>query len=128
MLTLGAHDLFEGDDVLVVQPLQQLDLPDCCDWEALLLVVHPDFLQGHLLLGDHVSRQEHFTIGALPNRVPLVVAARAADGSKSATGFLSFIITVYPSVLSRKETFEWMQRLMSYDKGIFNAVACKNLL
>ena len=52
--TLRAYNLFQGDDIFVVKPLQQLDLSDGCDGEAFLLVVHPDLLQCHTFMAVQV--------------------------------------------------------------------------
>lgn len=59
MLTLRAHDLLEVDDILMVQVLEKLDFADGGDGEALLLIVHPDLLQGHKLIGLVVCGKVH---------------------------------------------------------------------
>ena len=46
--SLDSH-LFQFQDIDVVQLLQQLDLSERSDWEAILLIVHQNLLQRHNL-------------------------------------------------------------------------------
>ena len=65
--TLRADNLPQVDDVGVVQILEQLNLADGCDGKALLLCVHPDLLQRHLISVPLVSCQIHLHANGLSN-------------------------------------------------------------
>jgi hypothetical protein len=77
-LTLGAHNLLQGDNIFVVQPFQQLNLPDGGDGEALLLIVHPDLLQGNLVVVPQVIGKEDLPIGSFSYLRQFLVAAQTA--------------------------------------------------
>jgi hypothetical protein len=62
--TLHGH-LLKPQDILVGQHLQQLDLAQCGDGEAVLLVVHKNLLERVDLARVAVSRFVHLSKGAL---------------------------------------------------------------
>ena len=75
--TLRTDNLLEADDVLMLEPLQQLDLSDGCDWKSLLLIFHSDFLKGQVWAGCvDGPPQEDFSICALADLLALGIAAQ----------------------------------------------------
>ena len=76
--TLRTDNLLEADDILMLQPLQQLDLSDGCDWKSLLLIFHSDFLEGQVWAGGvDGPPQEDFSICALADLLALGIAAHS---------------------------------------------------
>lgn len=71
----------DGHDAWVLELLQQLDLAQSCDGQAVLGVVDRNFFECDLGAGEEVSTLEHFTKGALAelDRDLVVIEGRAAD-------------------------------------------------
>jgi hypothetical protein len=74
----GCDDLLEVDDVLVVQLLEDFDLADGRDREALALVVHADLLERDDLLRLRILRHEHLPVCSLADLLELLEAVDAA--------------------------------------------------
>ncbi len=68
-LTVRPHNLPKAHDIFVLQRSEQLDLADGCDRKPLLLVVHPNFLQSHFVLGASTCSQVNLAIRTLTNLV-----------------------------------------------------------
>jgi len=66
----------------VVQLLEDLNLADGCDREALSLVVHADLLERHDFLRLLLLRHEHLPVGALPDLLELFEAVDAAGAPR----------------------------------------------
>jgi len=62
----------------VVQLLEDFNLADGRDREALSLVVHADLLERHDFLRLHLLRHEYLPVGALPDLLELLEAVDAA--------------------------------------------------
>mmetsp|Transcript_47468 Transcript_47468/g.154062 ORF Transcript_47468/g.154062 Transcript_47468/m.154062 type:complete len:242 (-) Transcript_47468:444-1169(-) len=77
---IGGHNLVQANDVLVVEHLEDLDLADGRDREALLLVVHPHPLERHNLTRLARARLVHLAVRPLPNLLHLLVQLDAARG------------------------------------------------
>ena len=70
-------DLDEIDNVVMVQQLENADLPEGRDWKTLLLVLHQHLLQGDNLLGvSFASGLENLAEGALSNLGNLLILVR----------------------------------------------------
>ena len=78
----GCDDLLELDDVLVVQLLEDFDLADGRDREALALVVHADLLERDDLLGLRLLGHEHLPVCALADLLELLEAVDAAGAPR----------------------------------------------
>ena len=68
-----ANDVLEVDDVLVLEPGQDLDLPQRPLAVGLVLERH-HLLDGHLLASDAVDGRDHHTVRALAQKLERMVA------------------------------------------------------
>ena len=73
-LTLRPDNLLEPDHVRVLQPLEQLDLPDRRDREPFALVVHPHSLERDERPVADVASQVDLAVGPLADLPQLLVA------------------------------------------------------
>eukprot|EP00218_Dolichomastix_sp_CCMP3274_P001372 CAMPEP_0170153916 /NCGR_PEP_ID=MMETSP0033_2-20121228/56565_1 /TAXON_ID=195969 /ORGANISM="Dolichomastix tenuilepis, Strain CCMP3274" /LENGTH=468 /DNA_ID=CAMNT_0010391135 /DNA_START=50 /DNA_END=1454 /DNA_ORIENTATION=+ len=76
---LARHNLLHLYDVFVVEALQDFDLPDRRDREALLLVLHAHLLQRHDLSRLLVARHVHLPVRPLPDLFELLKVGDAAE-------------------------------------------------
>jgi hypothetical protein len=75
---VGAHDLFEADDVLVVEALEQFDLADGRNRKPLLLVVHAHPLERDERPVPLVAREVDLAVRPFPDLAQLGVAVLQA--------------------------------------------------
>ena len=73
-LTLRPDNLLEPDHVRVLEPLEQLDLPDRRDWEPFALVVHAHALERHERAVADVAGEVDLAVRALADLPELLVA------------------------------------------------------
>lgn len=66
-LIFTRYYVFQGDDIGVLQFFEEWNLSDCSRWNAFILVLKPNFFQGHSFVSDFVPGFIHDAIGALPN-------------------------------------------------------------
>lgn len=78
----GGDDLLELDNVLVVELLEDLDLPYRRDREAFALVVHADLLEGDDLVRLHLPRHVNLPVGSLADLLELLEAVDAAGAPR----------------------------------------------
>ena len=72
---MRADDLFHADHIVVLEPLQQLDLPYSRDWETFLFIFHADFFECHFRSCSLFFCQKHLSISPFPNHLQFAVAA-----------------------------------------------------
>jgi hypothetical protein len=80
---LDCH-LFEPKDIVVRQHLQQLDLSQRRDWEAILLIVHQNLLEREDPARDAMPRFVHFAEGSLAELLHHLVLANLGASLESA--------------------------------------------
>ena len=85
---LGVDDVVEGHDVGVLQVLQQTRLPDGREGGPLLLL-QPDLLQRHHLVGQVAEASEHGGVAALAQLLQLDVGLQLAVGRVPTEGGVS---------------------------------------